>query len=102
MRFFGFRIFQNLINIIRFIRKAGDGTLFTGPSVWCPSCTRTLYREGPVSGGRSTLTGDLPSILSDGEGPFMICPHCLERIPMKRDPSAPGGIGYRLDQRVAD
>lgn len=102
MRFVGFRILQNLINIIRFIRKARDGTLFTGPSVWCPSCTQALYRITPQSGGEGAPTGDRPSILSDGNGSFMICPHCFERIAMERDPSAPGGTGYRLEGRSAD
>jgi len=97
MPFFGCRIIQNVINLIRFGEKAEDRSMSGAPSVMCPSCARALYRVVMVSRGLNALSDDSPKIQSDVNGYFMVCLHCRERIALKRDRSAPSGIGYQVD-----
>ena len=102
MRFFGSRVIQNVINLIKFVVRAGDKNFFGGSTARCPHCAGRLYRIAARPEHSSAVSDESPAIQSDGQGHFMICPHCLGRIALMTDSSAPGGIGYGLGGQAGD
>ncbi len=75
-----------------------EGDVF---GVECPCCKEVLYRQVFAEDkgvGIWGSTSSSPKLAKDGEGWFMKCPHCSNRIAFEEVVAQPSGRGWQLSQ----
>lgn len=50
----------------------------------CPHCGKTLYWAQSLDDGVNDATPASPTLRHDEHGDFMLCPHCEQRVAMRR------------------
>jgi len=61
----------------------------------CPKCGKFVYTALSLEDVVAAAAPTAPKIESDARGPYLRCPHCGVRIPMKRITTR-AGAGYRV------
>ena len=61
----------------------------------CPKCGRRLYTALSLEDVVAAGSPASPRVMTDGKGDYLNCPHCGERVPMKRVRTG-AGEGYRV------
>lgn len=61
----------------------------------CPKCGKALYTALSLEDVVAADSPASPRILHNGRGDYVRCPHCGERVPMKRVATS-SGDGYRI------
>ena len=63
----------------------------------CPKCGRFLYTALSLEDVLAADSLMSPAVESDARGDYLRCPHCKERIAMKRI-TTDAGVGFRVAQ----
>jgi DNA-directed RNA polymerase subunit RPC12/RpoP len=61
----------------------------------CPKCGKFVYTALSLEDVVAADTPTGPEVQTDARGPYVRCPHCGVRIPMKRI-TTQAGVGYRV------
>jgi DNA-directed RNA polymerase subunit RPC12/RpoP len=69
--------------------------MLPAPNVDCPKCGKFVYTALSLEDVLAADAPTTPKIETDAHGPYLRCPHCGVRIPMKRITTR-AGAGYRV------
>jgi len=65
----------------------------------CPKCGGFLYTALSLEDFFPADAPTSPKVMTDGDGDYMPCPHCGERVAMKRV-ATDAGAGFRIAKRA--
>jgi DNA-directed RNA polymerase subunit RPC12/RpoP len=73
-------------------------TMENARQVPCPSCSKPLYKQGPIDFAASIFgsADDFPTIVSHEQGDFLRCQSCSMFVLMQRLAVPASGLGFEI------
>ena len=64
----------------------------------CPSCTKPLYKQGPIDFAASIFgkADDFPTVIARGEAAYLKCRHCSMFVLMQPATAPARGFGFEI------